>query len=175
MKRGLLRFPAGRGSASRSMKTKFARPEKKGTTGKRRFGGMRTDLWLNGSFCSFCSGRGGIWMADVMKALVYEGPRTMNMRNVPVPHVAADEVLIKVEKAGICGSELSGYLGHNSLRKPPLVMGHEFAGTVSSVGSGVVNYQVGDRVTANPLVSCGVCRDCQAGHANLCHRRTLIG
>jgi len=110
-----------------------------------------------------------------MKALVYEGPKTMNMRETDVPQPAEDEVLVRVATAGICGSELSGYLGHNSLRKPPLVMGHEFAGTIAAVGARVSKFSAGDRVTANPLVSCGSCADCQAGHANLCASRSLIG
>lgn len=110
-----------------------------------------------------------------MKALVYEGPRLMNMRQLEIPGPAEDEVLIRVHNVGICGSELSGYLGHNSLRKPPLVMGHEFSGTIASVGSRVNTYREGERVTANPLVSCGACSDCRAGHANLCASRTLIG
>jgi threonine dehydrogenase-like Zn-dependent dehydrogenase len=110
-----------------------------------------------------------------MKALVYEGPRSMNMREVPVPVLQAGEVLIRVEVAGICGSELSGYLGHNSLRKPPLVMGHEFAGTIAAVGEGCNQFGIGDRVTANPLVTCGRCRDCLSGAANLCADRRLTG
>jgi 2-desacetyl-2-hydroxyethyl bacteriochlorophyllide A dehydrogenase len=110
-----------------------------------------------------------------MKALMYEGPRSMNIRTVPIPAPQAGEVLIRVEVAGICGSELSGYLGHNSLRKPPLIMGHEFAGTVAAIGEGCVQIAVGDRVTANPLISCGRCRDCLSGAANLCVDRRLIG
>jgi 2-desacetyl-2-hydroxyethyl bacteriochlorophyllide A dehydrogenase len=112
---------------------------------------------------------------ETMKALVYEGPKIMNIRQVPLPSLKEDEVLIQVERAGICGSELSGYLGHNSLRKPPLIMGHEFSGSIAAVGERVSRFQPGDRVTANPLVSCGVCEDCHTGHANLCSSRSLIG
>jgi len=114
-------------------------------------------------------------MGELMKALVYEGPRTLAMREAPVPEAAEDEVLIRVERVGICGSELSGYLGHNSLRKPPLIMGHEFAGTVQAAGRGVSSFRPGDRVTANPLVSCLTCRDCMAGRPQLCARRQLLG
>jgi 2-desacetyl-2-hydroxyethyl bacteriochlorophyllide A dehydrogenase len=110
-----------------------------------------------------------------VKALVYEGPRVLNLREVDMPEIRDDEVLIRVEKVGICGSELSGYLGHNSLRKPPLIMGHEFAGTVAAVGARCTRLKPGDRVTANPLVSCGHCPDCQDGKANLCEHRYLIG
>jgi 2-desacetyl-2-hydroxyethyl bacteriochlorophyllide A dehydrogenase len=110
-----------------------------------------------------------------MKALIYEGPRTMNVREVPIPIPEPDEVLIRVERVGICGSELSGYLGHNSLRKPPLIMGHEFAGTIERVGSSAGSFQVGDRVTANPLITCGACRYCRNGESQLCGARNLLG
>lgn len=110
-----------------------------------------------------------------MKALVYEGPREMNVRSVDVPQPTADEVLIRVNTAGICGSELSGYLGQNSLRKPPLIMGHEFAGTVEAVGSAVQDFRKGDRVTVNPLVSCLKCSDCLNGRQQLCAERKLVG
>lgn len=111
-----------------------------------------------------------------MKALVYEGPRLMNMREVAVPELQPDEVLIRVERVGICGSELGGYLGHNSLRKPPLIMGHEFSGVIEKVGSQVTaKFQTKDRVTANPLVTCGHCRYCRNGQSQLCGERSLLG
>ncbi|THF80397.1 galactitol-1-phosphate 5-dehydrogenase [Cohnella fermenti] len=118
-----------------------------------------------------------------MRALIYEGPRTMNMREVPIPEPGPDEVLIRVERAGICGSELGGYLGHNSLRKPPLIMGHEFSGVIERVGERVGGadrewagrLQPGDRVTANPLATCGSCRYCRNGASQLCRERQLLG
>jgi len=110
-----------------------------------------------------------------MKALVYEGPRSMSLREVPVPEPLPDEVLIRVERVGICGSELGGYLGHNSLRKPPLIMGHEFAGVIERTGDRVSGFQAGDRVTANPLVTCGTCRYCRNGESQLCGSRKLLG
>jgi 2-desacetyl-2-hydroxyethyl bacteriochlorophyllide A dehydrogenase len=112
---------------------------------------------------------------ETMKALVYEGPRMMNIRLQAIPQLSADEVLIRVEKAGICGSELSGYLGHNSLRKPPLIMGHEFSGVIARTGEGVLGFKQGDRVTANPLVTCGSCDYCRDGRAQLCPHRSLLG
>jgi L-iditol 2-dehydrogenase len=69
-----------------------------------------------------------------MRALVYEGPRKMEVREVDAPTPEGDEVLIRVAYSGICGSELSGYLGQNALRRPPLVFGHEFSGTVAGLG-----------------------------------------
>lgn len=114
-------------------------------------------------------------MSKSMQALVYEGPKDMNMREVPIPEIADDEVLIRVAVAGICGSELSGYLGQNSLRVPPLIMGHEFAGTVEAVGMKVQNCEVGTRVTVNPLVICRACSDCLGGRGQLCQHRQLLG
>lgn len=110
-----------------------------------------------------------------MKALVYEGPRTMNIREVPNPDLKPDEVIIRVERVGICGSELGGYLGHNSLRKPPLIMGHEFAGVIEQLGAEVTTLKQGDRVTANPLVTCGTCSYCRNGQSQLCGSRALLG
>ncbi|XID91240.1 zinc-binding dehydrogenase [Paenibacillaceae bacterium WGS1546] len=114
-------------------------------------------------------------MSQSMKALVYEAPREMNMRTVPAPVPEEGEVLVRVCRVGICGSELSGYLGHNSLRVPPLIMGHEFAGVVATVGQGVSAFRPGDRVTVNPLVSCGSCRACRSGAPQLCADRRIIG
>lgn len=110
-----------------------------------------------------------------MQALVYEGPRIMNLRQVSVPELKSDEVLVRVERVGICGSELGGYLGHNSLRKPPLIMGHEFSGVVERIGESAAGWAPGDRVTANPLVTCGTCRYCRNGESQLCGSRQLLG
>src|SRR5665647_1408302 len=68
----------------------------------------------------------------LMRALVYEAPKVMTMREVPTPSPSPDEVLIRVAYSGICGSELSGFLGQNSLRSPPLVFGHEMSGCEES-------------------------------------------
>ena len=114
-----------------------------------------------------------------MRALVWEAARTMNLREQAEPQAAADEILIKVCHAGICGSELSGYLGHNALRVPPLIMGHEFAGEVMAMGSLVPTFrpdlQVGQLVTVNPLWYCGDCPTCASGLNQLCGNRRLLG
>ena len=114
-----------------------------------------------------------------MQSLVWEAPRVMNMREHEQPVPQAGEALVKVAYVGICGSELSGYLGHNALRVPPLVMGHEFAGEVVALGDGVAakrpDLAVGQLVTANPLTYCGVCPWCKQGLNQLCANRKLIG
>lgn len=110
-----------------------------------------------------------------MDTLVWEAPRVMTMRQKDEPAPVAGEVKIAVSYVGICGSDLGGYLGHNALRKPPLVMGHEFSGTITALGDGVAGLKVGQKVTCNPLLYCGVCRFCKTGLQQLCVSRTLIG
>lgn len=113
---------------------------------------------------------------NTMSALVYEGPNQMHVRQVPVPEIQPDDVLIRVAYSGICGSELSGYLGKNSLRRPPLIMGHEFSGTIEAVGHAVDNPDLrqGVAVTANPLLSCSRCTYCLSGRQQLCPKRKLL-
>jgi 2-desacetyl-2-hydroxyethyl bacteriochlorophyllide A dehydrogenase len=112
----------------------------------------------------------------MMKALVYEAPHTMPLREVPMPTPQPDDVLIRVAYSGICGSELSGYEGKNALRTPPLIMGHEFSGQIEALGSAVrrADLRVGAAVTANPLISCGTCVYCLTGRQNLCAERKLL-
>ncbi len=114
-----------------------------------------------------------------MQALVWEGPRMMNLRETPQPTPAADEVLIAVAYSGICGSELGGYLGHNSLRKPPLIMGHEFAGEIVAMGEQAAQIKpglaVGQRVTVNPLLHNPWSPAALRGRQNLDRARKIIG
>ena len=114
-----------------------------------------------------------------MKVLVWEAARTMTLRDEPAPRAAADEIVVRVGHAGICGSELSGYLGHNALRLPPLIMGHEFAGEIVELGALVPefkpDFKLGSLVTVNPLWYCGDCDYCAAGLNQLCSNRRLIG
>ncbi len=114
-----------------------------------------------------------------MRALVWEGPRALALREQEPPAPAPGEVLVRVTYAGICGSELGAYLGHNALRVPPLVMGHEFAGTLAALGSAAAarnpNLREGQLVTVNPLSACGACAYCQRGDSHLCAQRRLIG
>ncbi len=74
-----------------------------------------------------------------MQALVYEAPRTMSLRKLPVPEPERNEVIVQVHYSGICGSELSGFLGESSIRRPPLVFGHEVSGIIAYNGEDTVN------------------------------------
>ena len=103
----------------------------------------------------------------------------MAMREQPEPVAQPGEVVIEVAYVGICGSELSGYLGHNALRVPPLVMGHEFAGEIVDIGDDLKGSDSaltpGTTVTVNPLIYCGTCDYCLSGLNQLCRNRKLIG
>ncbi|HEX6349824.1 MAG TPA: galactitol-1-phosphate 5-dehydrogenase [Candidatus Dormibacteraeota bacterium] len=110
-----------------------------------------------------------------MKALVWLGPEHLQLQDVGEPRPGPGEVLVRTEAAGICGSEIEGYLGRMSNRVPPLVMGHEYAGVVSEVGPGADPAWRGRRVAVNPIVGCGRCAYCRAGDRNLCPDRHLIG
>lgn len=103
-----------------------------------------------------------------MKALVYDGVETLGFRDVPDPTPAQDEHLIKVQAVGICGSDMHAYLGHDSRRPAPLILGHEAAGTLQG------GPHDGMRVTVNPLVTCMSCPACLAGRENLCPTRQII-
>ncbi len=108
-----------------------------------------------------------------MKAVVYTRPNEVQLQDRPDPEPAADEVLLRVDAAGICGSDMHAYHGHDPRRKPGLVLGHEFAGTV--VRSTSPLWQPGQRVTGNPLITCGRCDYCVQGRDNLCSNRSMIG
>lgn len=115
-----------------------------------------------------------------MKSLVWEAPRRMALREDARPEPQSDEVLIKVAYAGICGSELSGYLGHNALRVPPLVMGHEFSGEIVALGEQATEINpelaMGQSVTVNPLAPSVPDSEFQRrGLDQLCPSRRLIG
>jgi (R,R)-butanediol dehydrogenase / meso-butanediol dehydrogenase / diacetyl reductase len=110
-----------------------------------------------------------------MKAIVWNGPEEMAVEEVPEPAVEPGTVVVRPEAVGICGSEIEGYLGRMGNRTPPLVMGHEFAGTVTEVGEGVNEDLLGREVAVNPLSSDGTCRLCRAGYTNLCPNRRLVG
>ena len=110
-----------------------------------------------------------------MRALMYLGTRLMEMRDVAEPAIAPGRVVLRVGAASICGSDLHGFLGKSAKRVPPLIMGHEFTGEIVDRGQGVDELSIGDRVTTNPILSCGRCDECLRGRTSICPRRTVIG
>jgi L-iditol 2-dehydrogenase len=110
-----------------------------------------------------------------MKALVLSAYKHLDIEDVPVPQPDADELLIRIRACGICGSDVHGYDGSTGRRIPPIVMGHEAAGVVESVGRDVTRFRPGDRVTFDSTVYCGRCFYCDRGQVNLCDHREVIG
>ncbi len=110
-----------------------------------------------------------------MKALLLTEYSKLEITELPVPTPAAEEVLIRVEACGICGSDVHGYDGSSGRRIPPIVMGHEAAGTIESVGSAMSNYKEGDRVTFDSTIYCGKCEYCKKGLMNLCGNKEILG
>ncbi len=110
-----------------------------------------------------------------MRALMYLGTRQMEIQEVEEPRVTPGNVVLKVGAASICGSDLHGFLGKSAKRVPPLVMGHEFTGEVVAPDRNVEGLSTGDRVTINPILSCGRCEECLRGRTSICPHRTVIG
>ncbi len=110
-----------------------------------------------------------------MKALLLSRYRNFELADLPAPVPADDEVLVRVAACGICGSDVHGYDGSTGRRIPPIVMGHEAAGTIAACGASVSDFAVGERVTFDSTVYCGDCAHCRGGAANLCDRRQVLG
>ena len=109
-----------------------------------------------------------------MKAARIERPGQSIVTTVAEPSVGADDVLIKVHAAGICGTDLHIFKGEYEAEYP-LIPGHEFSGEVAAVGANVINFQVGDRVTADPNIPCNRCSSCQRNEPNQCKNLRAIG
>ena len=110
-----------------------------------------------------------------MKALLLKEYLHLEMVEMPRPEIGPDDVMIRVRACGICGSDVHGFDGSTGRRIPPLVMGHEAAGTVAALGSRVKGLREGDRVTFDSTVYCGECRFCRKGKVNLCDNRQVLG
>jgi L-iditol 2-dehydrogenase len=110
-----------------------------------------------------------------MNALLLSQYKHLELATLPVPVPEPSDVLVQVAACGICGSDVHGYDGTSGRRIPPLVMGHEAAGTIAAVGSEVSGFTVGDRVTFDSTVYCGACAFCRKGEINLCDDRQVVG
>jgi len=111
-----------------------------------------------------------------MKAAVTTQWKKIEIQNLPVPQPAAGQCLVRPLYTGICGSDVHIYLGHHPTAKAPIVQGHEFVGIVEAIGPGPEpGFAVGDRVVAEPLISCGRCEACRVGHWHVCRSLRLLG
>lgn len=114
-------------------------------------------------------------MGQKMKAAVVEKPGELVVKEVPVPEINDDEVLIRVKYTGICGTDYSIYTGKYSRDRLPLIPGHEFSGTIVKVGKDVISLEVGERVTADINMSCGHCFYCKRGQKLMCPEFKQLG
>ncbi|MCZ6653703.1 MAG: L-threonine 3-dehydrogenase [Planctomycetota bacterium] len=118
-------------------------------------------------------------MAETMRAIRKVAPtKGLTVEMVPIPHGGDHDVLIQVEAASCCGTDLHIWKWDSWAQgriKPPLTLGHEFAGTVVEVGKRVENVRVGDYVSAESHVTCGMCFQCRTGQAHLCPRTSILG
>ena len=118
-------------------------------------------------------------MAGKMKALVKKYPKEgIWMEGVDIPDVGINDVLIKIKKTAICGTDLHIYNWDDWAQKTipyPMVIGHEYVGEIVEVGSGVRNLKTGDRVTGEGHITCGVCRNCRKGQQHLCSNTIGVG
>ena len=114
-----------------------------------------------------------------MKALVKKyAEKGIWMEDVPIPEVGVNDVLIKIKKTAICGTDLHIYKWDEWSQKTihtPMVIGHEYVGVVAKVGLGVRNIQVGDRVTGEGHIACGHCRNCRRGKLHVCEYSIGVG
>lgn len=111
-----------------------------------------------------------------MRAIVYLGDGEYDLQEIPTPTPGPGEVLVKVDANTICGTDLRIVSGAKKKGVyPPVILGHELAGTVVEVGSGFDRLQVGDRVGMTPSITCGWCHSCQRGWFNLCTNVLVLG
>jgi L-iditol 2-dehydrogenase len=110
-----------------------------------------------------------------VKAVKLHAPRRASVVDEPDPVAGPGEVIIRIDATGLCGSDLSTWLGHHPFRHPPVVLGHEAAGTVVAAAADAAGPGPGTRVALCPLIPCGRCAACRRGHANLCLDRRVPG
>ncbi len=101
-------------------------------------------------------------------------PNDISINDVPTPQVGFGEIRIKIQKIGICGSDVHIYNGHRLLNKP-VIIGHEGIGVIDQIGEGVVGREMGERVVIEPNIPCFKCKYCMAGKGNICINKRVIG
>lgn len=109
-----------------------------------------------------------------MRAAQLLSPSNIEVRNIARPEPGPGELLIRTRRLGICGSDVSFYLGHRAVSYP-LTLGHEVLGTVDTAGDGVTKFAPGQRVVVEPNYVCGTCRFCRSGRGNICPSKQSMG
>lgn len=112
-----------------------------------------------------------------MRAAVFRGAgEPLTVEEIPTPEPGPGQILLRVAACGVCHTDLH-YLDHGTptFKPPPMVLGHEVAGTVAEVGAGVETFAAGDRVLLPAVLSCGSCRACREGRENICENGVMLG
>ena len=109
-----------------------------------------------------------------MRALVLSEGYNLSIKEITIPQIENNEVLIKVQAVGICGSDVHGYDGSTGRRIPPIIMGHELSGIIEKTTKNS-SFQVGDHVTAHSTIYCGKCIECKNKNFSICNNRKVIG
>ena len=113
-------------------------------------------------------------MEERVKSLVVERPGRLSIETRAIPEPASGEIRIKVERAGICGSDIHILHGSNPFARYPRVIGHEFFGRIDKLGDGV-HARLGARIVVDPVVACGTCYPCSVGRPNVCAQLAVLG
>lgn len=106
---------------------------------------------------------------------VMTSPGVIEFKDIPKPHPGKNEVLIKIKRIGICGSDVHVFHGKHAFTKYPITQGHEVSGQVVGLGEGVTKYNIGQKVTIEPQVVCGECYSCRHDRYNLCENLKVMG
>ena len=114
-------------------------------------------------------------MADMMLQQVMTAPGEIRFDTVPVPQAAPGQVLVKIMRIGVCGSDIHVYHGKHPYTKYPVTQGHEVSGRIAAMGEGVTGLKIGQKVTIEPQVYCGRCYPCTHGKYNLCESLKVMG
>ena len=114
-------------------------------------------------------------MQETMLQEVMTAPREIRFDRVPVPTAGPGQVLVKIKRIGICGSDIHVYHGKHPYTKYPVTQGHEVSGKIAALGEGVTGFAIGQKVTIEPQVYCGRCHPCTHGKYNLCEELRVMG
>ena len=110
-----------------------------------------------------------------MKKIIFDSPQCAKIRECEAPSCKADEVLLRMERIGVCGTDIQVFMGRNRYMRFPVTPFHEGVARVAETGSGVDHVKAGDRVTIRPIINCGRCYACERGHENACEDFNCLG
>jgi len=114
-------------------------------------------------------------MKTTMLQEVMTAPKKIIFQEIPIPEPANNQVLLKIRRIGICGSDIHVYHGLHPFTKYPVTQGHEVSGEIVKLGADVKDFKVGQKVTVEPQVYCGECYPCTHGKYNLCENLKVMG